>query len=120
VMVVSGPTITDMLGDKTQLWPPNHNMVPVTVNYSVANNCESGPATCTLSITSNEPVNGTGDGDTAPDWEIIDAHHVRLRSERAGNGRGRIYTIKVTCTDSLGNSFTKNVTVTVPKSQGGG
>ena len=33
--------------------------------------------------------NGSGDGDAATDWEVVvDAHHVRLRAERAGNGNG--------------------------------
>jgi hypothetical protein len=55
------------------------------VNYTVNDNC--GMPACVLSVTSNEPINGTGDGDTAPDWEIVDAHHVRLRAERAGTGQ---------------------------------
>ena len=29
-----------------------------------------------LTVTSNEPINGLGDGDTAPDWQVIDAHHL--------------------------------------------
>ena len=92
-------------------------MVNVAVNYNVTDNC--GPVTCALSVSSNEPINGTGDGDTAPDWEIVDAHHVRLRAERAGNGTGRIYTITITCRDSAGNSSNKNVRVQVqvPKSR---
>ena len=61
-----------------------------------------------------EPVNGTGDGDMAPDWVIVDAKHVRLRAERAGGGTGRVYTIQITCTDSANNSSSKSVAVTVP------
>jgi hypothetical protein len=54
----------------------------VAVNYAVADNCSASSAiTCSLTVSSNEPVSGTGDGDTAPDWEIVDAHHVRLRAE---------------------------------------
>src|SRR5205807_242750 len=105
--------------DKNQLWPPNHKMVDVTVNYGASDQCTPGAVTCTLSVSSNEPVNGTGDGDTAPDWEIVDAHRVRLRAERAGTGNGRVYTIYITCTNSAGNSSTKAVAVSVPKSQGG-
>lgn len=97
------------------LWPPNHQMVDVTVGYSVTNNC--GPVTCTLSVVSNEPINGTGDGDSAPDWEIIDEHHLRLRAERAGNGSGRVYTITITCSDISGNSASRTVTVAVPKNR---
>jgi predicted extracellular nuclease len=104
--------VNNVSTDKSVLWPPNHKMVDVTVNYATANNC--GPVTCTLSVTSNEPVNGTDDGDTAPDWEVIDAHHVRLRAERSGIGTGRIYTITITCTDSNGTTATATATVQVP------
>src|SRR5689334_6007828 len=38
---------------------------------------------CALSVSSNEPTDGPGDGHTAPDWEVVDAHHVLLRAERA-------------------------------------
>lgn len=104
------PAITTEPASPAALWPPNHTMRDVLVNYTVVDNCSS---TCTLSVTSNEPVNGTGDGDTAPDWEIVDAHHVRLRAERAAIGNGRTYTITVTCTDSAGNSTSKDVAVFV-------
>jgi uncharacterized protein len=104
--------ITGASVNKPVLWPPNHKMVDVMVNYSTANNC--GPVTCTLSVTSNEPVNGDDDGNTAPDWEVIDAHHVKLRAERSGAGSGRIYTITITCTDGMGGTATKTVTVSVP------
>jgi len=57
--------------------------------------------------------NGTGDGDTSPDWEIVDAHHVRLRAERSGAGSGRIYTITITATDSRGNVSSQIVSVSV-------
>lgn len=111
------PTITGESVDKSQLWPPDHKMVTITVTYNASDNC--GPVTNTLSVSSNEPMNGIGDGNTAPDWQVVDTHHVRVRAERAGNGSSRIYTIKITSSDGSGNSSTKTVTVTVPKSQGG-
>ena len=87
-------------------------MRDVTINYTSSDNC--GVASCSIiSITSNEPVNGTGDGDTAPDWEIVDANHVRLRAERAGNGDGRTYTITVKCVDANGNMSIATTTVVV-------
>src|SRR4030095_6280377 len=65
-----------------------------------------------------EPVDGTGDGNTSPDWEVIDAHHVRLRAERTGPGDGRTYTINITCTNDTNQlSSTKKVTVLVPHDQ---
>ena len=88
-------------------------MRDVTINYSATDNC--GAATCAITnITSNEPVIGSGSGNTAPDWEFVDEHHVRLRSEREGSGDGRIYTITITCTDSVGKTSSHQVTVTVP------
>jgi uncharacterized repeat protein (TIGR01451 family) len=108
------PTITGVAADPSVLWPPNHKLVNVTVNYNVTDNCPLPPGSCTLSVTSNEPINGTGDGHTSPDWIVLDDHHVLLRAERAGNGNGRIYTITITCTDSGGNSSSEDVMVTVP------
>lgn len=91
-------------------------MIDVTINYNVIGGC--GGVTCVIdSITSNEPVNGLGDGDTAPDWQIVDNHHVRLRAERSGGGSGRTYTIHIVCTDGEGHSTSAAVVVTVPKNQ---
>ena len=108
------PVISSQSVNKPELGPPNHKMVDITVSYVVTDNCDVDKVARSLSVTSNEPVNGTGDGDTAPDWEVIDANHVRLRSERAGSGSGRTYTITITATDTVGGSSSKTVTVKVP------
>ncbi len=114
VVDVVSPQVTGVSVDMPTLWPPKHQLVDVTVNYNATDNCE---VDCTLTVTSNEPINGLGDGDTAPDWEVIDAHHVRLRAERSGKGRGRIYTITITCKDHANNTTVRAVTVTVPQNQ---
>jgi len=109
------PVINNVSASPEVLWPPNHKMVEVTVNYTVTNPC---PATCVLTVSSNEPVNGTGDGNTSPDWEVIDAHHVNLRAERSGNGPGRIYTLTITCTNDTNKLSSKaRVNVIVPHDQ---
>jgi hypothetical protein len=112
------PVITGISVDQPVLWPPNHRLENVTVSYEVSDECPLPPNSCTLSVTTNEPINGTGGGNTSPDWIILDAHHVQLRAERAGNGNGRIYTITITCTDSAGNSSSRSVTVSVPHDRG--
>jgi hypothetical protein len=106
------PSIAGAAVDKTELRPPNHKMVDVIVSYNLADNCGSPAAT--LDVASNETVNSAGDGNTAPDWEVVDAHHVRLRAERSGQGAGRIYTITITATDGHGNASIQTVTVRVP------
>jgi uncharacterized repeat protein (TIGR01451 family) len=97
------------------LWPPDHKMVDIEIGYVVTDNC--GPVTNSLSVSSSEPVDGLGDGDTAPDWQVVDAQHVRLRAERSGKGTGRIYTVTVTSTDSSGASSSRAATVLVPRSR---
>jgi hypothetical protein len=91
-------------------------MVPVTVNYTASDAC--GPVTTTLGVTSDEPVTGAGQGLaglTTPDWQVVDAHRVRLRSERSVRGDGRIYTITITATDAAGGTSTAQTTVTMPR-----
>ena len=109
------PVITGASTSKTELWPPNHKFVDVAVAYNVTDNC--GPVVSTLSVSSNEPIEGLGDGDTSPDWEIVDNHHLRLRAERAGSGQGRVYVITIVATDSAGQSTSKTLTVGVPNNR---
>ncbi len=107
------PRLSSISATPAVLWPVNHQLVGVVVDYAAPHNC--GEAACALVVGSNEPVNGTGDGDTAPDWEILGPHQVRLRVERAGSGSGRVYTIAVSCSDTAGNTSTGLATVTVPR-----
>ena len=92
---------------------PNHKMQDVVVGYGASDN--SGAVTCALAVASNEPVNGTGDGDTAPDWLVLDAHRLQLRAERAGAGAGRVYTVTINCADAAGNTTARSVAVSVPR-----
>jgi hypothetical protein len=112
------PVVSQPTNSPNILWPPDHRMVNVTNNYTATDNCPG--LNCVLTVTSNEPINGLGDGDAAPDWEVVDAHHVLLRAERGGRGNGRLYTITTTCTDASGNVVTRTSTVFVPPNQKGG
>ena len=100
----TAPVIANITATPSVLWSPNHKMNKIVIGYTALDNC-SPPAkvTSVLTIASNEPINGTGDGNTAPDWKVVNNHQVLLRAERAGNRNGRIYTIFITATDDCGN-----------------
>ncbi|HEV2126473.1 MAG TPA: hypothetical protein VGW38_27255, partial [Chloroflexota bacterium] len=105
-----------------RVWSPNHKLVDVSTTVSVADASGSGPAGFTLvSVTSNEPDNSLGDGDTPSDiqgWLPGTADvSGQVRAERAGTGSGRIYTITYQISDVAGNTATVSTTVTVPFSQ---
>jgi sugar lactone lactonase YvrE len=110
------PPVIAFTVNPTTLWPPNHKMVKVATGISATDACDPSPA-LSIGVTSNEPVNGLGDGDTAPDWEVAN-NEVSVRAERSGKGTGRIYTITVTATDASGNTATSTKTVTVAHDQG--
>jgi len=116
ISAVNPPPVISGLGvDQSVLWPPNHKMRDIAVSYEVTDNC--GIPALDLDVNSNEPVNGTGDGNTDPDWVVLDAHNAELRSEREGYGDGRVYSLTVTATDSGGGSASEQIEVTVPKNQ---
>jgi hypothetical protein len=112
------PEITDVTASPDTLWPPNHKMVPVTVAVITSDNCDADIACQIIAVASNEPINGTGDGDTEPDWVVTGDLTVDLRAERSGAGDGRVYTITVECTDDSWNSNSSEVTVNVPHDKG--
>lgn len=70
-------------------------------------------------MSSSEPADGLGDGDTANDVEITGPLTVTLRAERSGKGGGRTNTITVEVADAAGNTSHGTCTVVVPKSRGG-
>lgn len=98
------------------LWPTNHQMVNVPVEYLVSDLC--GNTFSELWVYSNEPENGLGDDDLYPDIEIIDNHNVMLRAERAGNGTGREYHIVISAWDEAYNFTYSKVVVLVPHDMG--
>ena len=102
------------------LWPPNHKMANVHADLHIE---DCSPVTVKLvSVTSSEPDNGTGDGDTTGDIQGADLgtddRDFQLRAERAGNGPGRVYTVTYEVTDAGGLTTTATSNVTVPHDQG--
>jgi hypothetical protein len=111
-----------------QLWPPNHKYVTKTLaNCGVAINdqCQGMIALASANaaitcVTSDEVDNDGGDGNTTQDMVIVNATTVNLRSERSGNGDGRVYKINFRVTDAAGNVGTGVCQVGVPHDQGSG
>ncbi|MET0029707.1 MAG: ExeM/NucH family extracellular endonuclease [Candidatus Thiodiazotropha sp.] len=100
------------------LWPANHKYVDVVATVTAVDNFDENPTISLVSVESNEPDNGKGDGNTVNDIVILDDFHFRLRAERSGSGKGRIYTITYRVTDACGNSTTRTASVKVPHSHG--
>jgi hypothetical protein len=99
------PVIANVATNPAVLWPPNHQMIDVTVSYDVV---ECAIAETWLSVDSDDP-------DAASDWEVVDAHHVRLRAKRSPRAGDRVYTITISVKDTQGNVASRKVTVRVPK-----
>lgn len=114
VVDTTPPSINSVAVSPNTLWPPNHKMVSAQVTVSVSDNLDPNPSCKITSISSSEPVNGIGDGDTAPDWEITGDLTAKLRAERSGTDTKRVYTMNGECKDAAGNSAPWSTTVTVP------
>ncbi len=123
VQVVDTMPPSVAVGGGKRLWPPNHAMKTVGLLEDCAIALDDAcrgtidPATAglqILSVTSDEAVDSTGDGNTAADVVLVDATHVRLRAERAGNGDGRVYAVTFSASDPDGNTANGVCSVTVP------
>jgi hypothetical protein len=116
------PEITVEL-NRYVLWPPNHKLVDIIAAVAVTDICCPDPTFVLTDITSNEPDNGLGDGDTENDIQGAEFGtpdlEFQLRAERAGNGDGRIYTIIYTAADCVGNTTDAIVEVLVPHDRRG-
>ena len=96
-------------------------MVLVAVISNIHDLVDANP-NVDIQASSNQDSNGTGDGNTNQDWEIVQVGNtwqVWLRAERSGRNDDRVYDVSVTITDMYGNSATDSITATVPHSQGG-
>lgn len=120
-IVDTTPPLLSVSLSQTSVWPANHKMVPITATITVSDVCDAIPTVRLVSITSNEPDNGLGDGDTANDIQGAaigtDDRAFSLRSERGGVGIGRIYTVTYEARDASGNTTLASATVTVAHDQ---
>jgi hypothetical protein len=115
------PPVVSLHMSPDRLWPPNHKWKTIDAVLDIQD-CDPSPTVELVSVTSNEPANGLGDGDTAPDISGAnigtDDRQVQVRAERSGTGSGRVYTFVYRVTDASGNFTETSATVTVPHDQG--
>jgi hypothetical protein len=112
VFDTEAPVISNLSVEFDPFSPPNHKMIPVTVNFDVFDNC--GIPTCEIYVYTSEPENGIGDGNTLVDTEVIDVHHILIRAERSGPGDGRYFYIVLLCHDESWNSDYRQVILFIP------
>jgi rhodanese-related sulfurtransferase len=107
----SAPVIGDLAVDKPVISErAGRGMELVTVSYTAADNC--GPVTAELVVsTDGVDERGPRDGRRAG-FEVIDANHVLLSTDREGRG-DRVFTIAVVASDGAGNRSTASTVVRV-------
>jgi hypothetical protein len=107
----------------TDMWPPNHKHVYVTI--AGVTDPDGQPVTIRFtSILQDEPTNSVGQGNTLQDGGIEqNGARAWVRAERSGTakvpGDGRVYLIGFSATDPLGGSCAGTVRVGVPHDQRG-
>jgi hypothetical protein len=105
------PEILGTSATPNMLRPPNHRMIPITVNVIALDNCDPSPTFRITGVESNQPQDPS-----ALDWQITGPDTLNLRAERSASMGARIYTIFVDSIDSAGNTKSGTVLVTVPQS----
>lgn len=102
------------------LWPVNHKMVLVATISQVSDVVDSTPVV-SINISSNQPANSIGDGNTSSDWQVVQnggVWEVWLRAERSAPLGDRTYSVEVTVTDQSANAASGSFSAVVPQSQG--
>ena len=112
------PPVLSVGVSPTTLSPSNHKLATINATIAVTDECDPNPQVQLVSIASNEPDNGLGDGDVPLDIQGAalgsDDRQFLLRKERGGTGSGRVYTITYQASDFSGNVTIRTATVTVP------
>jgi len=126
IAVVDGTPPVVVVGlSQSQLWPPNHRLVPISASVAATDSCDLSPSVALVSIASSEPDDAPGNGDGKTVEDIQDASlgvadfNFTLRAERAGTGGGRLYIVTYAARDASNNATTTTASVPVPHDQAG-
>jgi hypothetical protein len=108
--------------DELSLWPPNHKYHDITLADCIEtiDDCDDDWTAAIDFVSSDEPDDDKGDGNTDGDIVIVAPDAVQLRSERQGGSNGRVYTIGFTVTDGSGNATPAVCRAVVDHDQGNG
>jgi hypothetical protein len=116
------PVCTAAAPSISRIWPPNHQMVAV----SILGLTDAEGDALTVKVTAirqDEPTNTVGDGNTPIDGSGVGTARALVRAERTGTprvpGNGRVYHISFTVSDGHGGSCSGVVRVGVPHDQRG-
>jgi hypothetical protein len=102
---------------ESSLWPPNHDFHSIGIQG--LSDPDGDPlAVGVLSIRQDEPTDPTSDGSTCPDGRGVGTAIAQVRSERRGNGDGRVYHVRFRALDPKGGACDGEVTVCVRHSNG--
>jgi len=108
------PVVSASIGQQL-LWPPNHSLIDVGFTATALDQC-SGTQPVSVKVFSNESQTGDGSGNFTPDASG-GAGNLSLRSERSGDGNGRIYLVVASSVDPSGNTGFACATAVVPHDQ---
>jgi hypothetical protein len=111
------PNCDHLQASENLLWPPSHKLHAINVT-GVTDPDGDHITLAVTGIEQDEPVNGKGDGNTAPDGFGVGTSQASVRAERSGKGQGRLYFIHVTANDGRGGTCQGTVTVGVPHDHG--
>jgi hypothetical protein len=120
-IVDTKPPVAEVRTPAPSLWPPNHKWKRITPAdcIEVRDRCDPDVALSFTWASSDEVANGKGDGNTDVDIRFDGCGAVELRSERAGSGDGRVYTLGWRAEDASGNVTEGRCIVGVPHDQSG-
>ncbi len=111
------PDCSNAVAFRPELWPPSGQFVRQRILG--VTDPDGDPITITIDgVTQDEFIQGAGSGNRCPDARRI-GNDVEVRSERSGQGDGRVYEISFTASDGRGGVCSGTVTVCVPHDQSG-
>lgn len=119
VVDVTAPTLHPQ-ANTSILWPPNHELVDIVIQANAQDDC--GHISLAATVSSSEPLNKEGDGNTDFDYTSPVVHEdgtitLQLRSERSGKGIGRTYVITIFASDRSGNVTQAELQIMAPHSK---